>query len=168
MVERVVIVRLDQRGDGIAESRDGPLYVPYTLPGETVEEGFLHSTMAGAFMLARNGFAGKLVPPELQAAIREMAATYSLDTHSRANEAALEIARRTGCMEYLIERIGGMIGPVDLTEAVQKLERRGVRNLLFVGVGEDKLKVIQKLAKDVVARRGGSGRSSERSARRRD
>jgi 23S rRNA (uracil1939-C5)-methyltransferase len=37
MVERVVIARLGQRGDGIAESRDGPLYVPYALPGETVE-----------------------------------------------------------------------------------------------------------------------------------
>jgi len=133
-------------------------------PGQTVEEGFLHSGMAGAFMLARHGFTGKLVPPELQAAIREMAATYSLDTHSRANEASLEVARRTGCMEYLIERIGGMIGPVDLTQGVQKLEQRGVRNLLFVGIGQDKRKVIQTLAKDVVGRRGGSGRSHERSA----
>jgi 23S rRNA (uracil1939-C5)-methyltransferase len=37
VVERLVIDRLGHRGDGIAETRDGPLYVPYVLPGETVE-----------------------------------------------------------------------------------------------------------------------------------
>jgi 23S rRNA (uracil1939-C5)-methyltransferase len=37
MVERVVIARLGRGGDGIAERRDRPIYVPYTLPGETVE-----------------------------------------------------------------------------------------------------------------------------------
>jgi len=74
-----------------------------------------------------------------------------------------ETVEEGGCMEYLIERIGGMIGPVDLTQGVQKLEQRGVRNLLFVGIGQDKRKVIQTLAKDVVGRRGGSGRSHERS-----
>lgn len=37
MTERLVINRLAHRGDGVAESPSGPLYVPYTLPGETVE-----------------------------------------------------------------------------------------------------------------------------------
>jgi 23S rRNA (uracil1939-C5)-methyltransferase len=37
VTERLSIARLAHRGDGIAESRDGPIYVPYTLPGETVE-----------------------------------------------------------------------------------------------------------------------------------
>ncbi|MBV8753528.1 MAG: class I SAM-dependent RNA methyltransferase [Hyphomicrobiales bacterium] len=37
MVERLVIDRLGHRGDGIADTPDGPLYVPYVLPGETVE-----------------------------------------------------------------------------------------------------------------------------------
>ena len=36
MPERLTIVRLAHRGDGIAETPAGPLYVPYTLPGETV------------------------------------------------------------------------------------------------------------------------------------
>ena len=37
MVERLVINRLGRRGDGIADAPAGPLYVPYTLPGETAE-----------------------------------------------------------------------------------------------------------------------------------
>jgi 23S rRNA (uracil1939-C5)-methyltransferase len=37
MVERLVIDRLGSRGDGIADTPAGPIYVPYALPGETVE-----------------------------------------------------------------------------------------------------------------------------------
>jgi 23S rRNA (uracil1939-C5)-methyltransferase len=37
MTEHIVIARLGHRGDGIADAQDGPIYVPYTLPGETVE-----------------------------------------------------------------------------------------------------------------------------------
>jgi 23S rRNA (uracil1939-C5)-methyltransferase len=37
MIERVQIARVGRRGDGIAETPAGPLYVPYTLPGETAE-----------------------------------------------------------------------------------------------------------------------------------
>jgi 23S rRNA (uracil1939-C5)-methyltransferase len=37
VVERLAIDRLGHRGDGIADSRAGPVYVPYVLPGETVE-----------------------------------------------------------------------------------------------------------------------------------
>jgi len=37
MIERVDITRVGRRGDGIAETPAGPLYVPYTLPGETAE-----------------------------------------------------------------------------------------------------------------------------------
>jgi 23S rRNA (uracil1939-C5)-methyltransferase len=37
MTEQQVIVRLGARGDGIADTPAGAVYVPYTLPGETVE-----------------------------------------------------------------------------------------------------------------------------------
>jgi 23S rRNA (uracil1939-C5)-methyltransferase len=37
VVERLVIDRLGHRGDGVADRPDGPIYVPGTLPGETVE-----------------------------------------------------------------------------------------------------------------------------------
>jgi 23S rRNA (uracil1939-C5)-methyltransferase len=37
LTEQLVISRLAHRGDGVADSPAGPLYVPYTLPGETVE-----------------------------------------------------------------------------------------------------------------------------------
>ncbi len=37
MIERLEIARIGHRGDGIVETPAGPLYVPYTLPGETAE-----------------------------------------------------------------------------------------------------------------------------------
>ncbi len=37
MTERLAINRLAHRGDGVADTPAGQLYVPYTLPGETVE-----------------------------------------------------------------------------------------------------------------------------------
>jgi 23S rRNA (uracil1939-C5)-methyltransferase len=37
VTERLVITRIAHRGDGVAETAAGPVYVPYTLPGETVE-----------------------------------------------------------------------------------------------------------------------------------
>lgn len=36
MTEQLTITGLGHRGDGMAPSPDGPIYVPYTLPGETV------------------------------------------------------------------------------------------------------------------------------------
>ncbi|MEA3023473.1 MAG: hypothetical protein QOK01_2325, partial [Alphaproteobacteria bacterium] len=35
VVDRLAIARIGQRGDGIADTDAGPVYVPYTLPGET-------------------------------------------------------------------------------------------------------------------------------------
>ncbi len=37
MTERLAIARLGARGDGVAMTSAGPIYVPYALPGETVE-----------------------------------------------------------------------------------------------------------------------------------
>ena len=36
MSERLKIARMGHRGDGIADTDASPIYVPYTLPGETV------------------------------------------------------------------------------------------------------------------------------------
>jgi 23S rRNA (uracil1939-C5)-methyltransferase len=37
LTERLAINRVAHRGDGVADTPSGPLFVPYTLPGETVE-----------------------------------------------------------------------------------------------------------------------------------
>jgi len=37
VAEQIAIARIGHRGDGIADTPAGPIYVPYTLPGETVE-----------------------------------------------------------------------------------------------------------------------------------
>jgi 23S rRNA (uracil1939-C5)-methyltransferase len=36
VIEQLTIQRLGHRGDGVADTASGPVYVPYTLPGETV------------------------------------------------------------------------------------------------------------------------------------
>ena len=36
MTEQLTISRLGHRGDGITETPEGAVYVPYTLPGESV------------------------------------------------------------------------------------------------------------------------------------
>ena len=36
VTEQLTIARLGHRGDGIADTNVGPVYVPYALPGETV------------------------------------------------------------------------------------------------------------------------------------
>jgi 23S rRNA (uracil1939-C5)-methyltransferase len=41
MTERLQIARLGHRGDGVADMPGGPIYVPGTLPGETVEAEFV-------------------------------------------------------------------------------------------------------------------------------
>src|ERR1700739_2661299 len=37
VVERILINRLGQHGDGIADSSEGPIYIPGPLPGKTVK-----------------------------------------------------------------------------------------------------------------------------------
>ena len=37
MLERLTILRLGHRGDGVADTPEGPAYIAYALPGETVE-----------------------------------------------------------------------------------------------------------------------------------
>lgn len=37
MTERLTIAALGRRGDGVANADGGPIYVPYALPGETIE-----------------------------------------------------------------------------------------------------------------------------------
>jgi 23S rRNA (uracil1939-C5)-methyltransferase len=37
MTERLTVDRVGHRGDGVAETADGPVFVPYALPGERVE-----------------------------------------------------------------------------------------------------------------------------------
>jgi 23S rRNA (uracil1939-C5)-methyltransferase len=39
MLERLLIASIGHHGDGIAETASGPVFVPYSLPGETVEAG---------------------------------------------------------------------------------------------------------------------------------
>ncbi len=37
MIEHLIVTHLGHRGDGVADGDAGPIYVPYTLPGEAVE-----------------------------------------------------------------------------------------------------------------------------------
>ena len=43
MIERLHIIEVGHRGDGIAHTPDGAAFVPYTLPGETIEAERTHA-----------------------------------------------------------------------------------------------------------------------------
>lgn len=46
MVERLHIIEVGHRGDGVAQTPDGAVFVPYTLPGETVDAERFHPDRA--------------------------------------------------------------------------------------------------------------------------
>ena len=46
MSEELVITRLAHRGDGVAETASGPVFVPFALPGERVRIGAVHKGRA--------------------------------------------------------------------------------------------------------------------------
>ncbi len=46
MVERLHIIEVGHRGDGVTQTPDGPVFVPSTLPGETVEAERTHPDRA--------------------------------------------------------------------------------------------------------------------------
>jgi alkanesulfonate monooxygenase SsuD/methylene tetrahydromethanopterin reductase-like flavin-dependent oxidoreductase (luciferase family) len=120
-------------------------HVAYYCPADTIEEGFLHANGAGAAVLARSGLAGKLVPDHLVDAVRAVGETWQLDRHGRANEHTLAVARATGCLDYLVARGGGLVGPVDAAAAIAELGERGVENVLFVALGADKPALVDGL-----------------------
>jgi alkanesulfonate monooxygenase SsuD/methylene tetrahydromethanopterin reductase-like flavin-dependent oxidoreductase (luciferase family) len=125
------------------------------VPGATRDEAFAHATALGS-LLAHNGNPrAKLIPPEMEPGLWEMAKHYSLESHSRDNAAILEIGRRTGCIDYLVAR-GGMIGPVDYVELVQKYRSYGAKNLIFTALGPDRPATVQKLADTVLRQRAAS------------
>lgn len=123
--------------------------------GEDQVETFRHHTSLGSMLAHRGNPEGKFIPPEHVPALQEMAAQYSLEAHSRSNEAIVEIAQRTGALDYLMDR-GGLLGPVDFTEKVQRYHDWGVRNLIFVVMGTDRMAQARRLSEKVVMRRAGT------------
>jgi alkanesulfonate monooxygenase SsuD/methylene tetrahydromethanopterin reductase-like flavin-dependent oxidoreductase (luciferase family) len=113
-------------------------------PADTVESGFRRANGGAAYLLTRGGFAGKLVPDALESAIAEVGATWSLQTHARPNDRALEVARANGSLDYLASR-AGIIGPADPAVEIARYQARGVENILFVGLAEDKRQLVSTL-----------------------
>jgi 5,10-methylenetetrahydromethanopterin reductase len=126
-------------------------HVAYFCPAESVEEGFLHANGAGAAVLARSGMRGKLVPESLRDGVARTGATWRLESHGRASPRTVEVARESGCLDYLVERGGGLIGPGDHAEAIRELHRRGAHNLHFVALGADKTAVVAELGIAIAA-----------------
>lgn len=63
MVQRLVIARLGNRGDGIAEMAGGVLFVPYALPGETVEAEPVDGHSNRRHMLQVERASAERIPP---------------------------------------------------------------------------------------------------------
>lgn len=121
-------------------------------PAETREDGFVYANGGNAAILSRSGLAGKLVPDHLQDAVREVGDTWTLETHGRASWRAAKVAMNNS-FDYLVQRMGGLIGPVDLTEGLRDLADRGVRNLMVVALGADKLKLMDGLGEGIAGLR---------------
>lgn len=134
-------------------------HVAHYCPAPTVAEGFLHANGASASVLARGGLAGKLVPDHLQDAVRRVGAAWSLDRHGRANQEAVDAAVASGSLDYLVARAGGLVGPVDLAAQFQVLAAAGVRNLMVVALGSDKVDLMRSLGSGVTAYRQSGGLS---------
>ena len=128
-------------------------HVAYYCPAETVQEGFVHANGGGAAVLARGGgLDGKLVPAHLQAAVQAVGETWTLETHARANHRALEVATATGSLDYLVQRAGGLIGPVDLGAGLADIEALGVERLLVVALGSDKMRLVGGIGEALATR----------------
>ena len=120
---------------------------------EDKEQTFLQHTSLGSLLAHRGNPEGKMIPPEYIPALLEMAKCYSLEAHSRSNDAILKIGRESGVLDYLLQR-GGMLGPVDFTERVEEYGSWGAKNLMINVQGADRMKTVQQLAEKVIARRG--------------
>lgn len=124
------------------------------MPGETLKEGFANiNLLTQAKLFALHGDRGVGRPPAVQEALLELAPHYSIDHHSRTNDIVWEVAERTGTVDWFVEQAGGMVGPSDYTQSVERMRAAGVRNLMLVGLGPDKPRLIEAIAKATVGRR---------------
>ena len=136
-------------------------YLITVVPGDTLEEAFANTNvMAGAKRFVESGETETDLPPEVQAAYRELGDSYDLAKHSRTNLAAAEVCAKHGAIDYLVARAGGMVGPVDYTKEVERLRSYGCKNLILVGMSPDKPSVIDAVAKATVAKRNAPAHSA--------
>jgi 5,10-methylenetetrahydromethanopterin reductase len=118
----------------------------------TVEEAYVHASAGGAYFMARFTTEGKQIPDQYKAAIMRLAEEENLARHGRGNPNLLRLSKELGVMDYLVDRAGGLIGPEDIMAAgVKELARRGVRKLIFLPLGEDKLSVLRMLGSRVLS-----------------
>ena len=80
---------------------------------------------------------------------------YPRQRSARTGLGELQLFERAKCSQsYLMER-GGLLGPVDFTEKVQRYQQWGVKNLIFVVMGADRMANARRLAEKVISRRTG-------------
>ena len=130
-------------------------YLVTVVPGESVEAAFANynaAAQAKRFVETGEKDAEKY-PPEVRAALREMAPYYSLQKHSRTNQEVADVAIRTGTLDWFVQRAGGMFGDQNYTDAVERLRQMGAKNLILVGMSPDKPAIIDAVAAATVAKR---------------
>ncbi|HKX79681.1 MAG TPA: LLM class flavin-dependent oxidoreductase [Novosphingobium sp.] len=124
------------------------------MPGDTLEEGFCNiNLIAQAKSFVLHGDRGTARPQTVQDALRQIAPLYSVERHSRTNQEVWDIACKTGTVDYFVKAQGGLVGPVDFTDAVQRLSDAGAKNLILVPQGPKKLAGIELMADATVAKR---------------
>ena len=119
---------------------------------ENREAGLLPMGSMGIHFFVRGGFEGKRIPEELKAPLKRLYEEgYTLDTHGRIDEKAGQMARDLGVLDFLIDRMGGMVGtPEDVKQAVDRLYDMGIRNLAMLAIGDDKGGIAKAVGKAVL------------------
>ncbi len=125
MTETVTIDRIGHRGDGIAETEGGPVYVPLTMPGESVQ-------------IARSGSRGRLQaivtrsPQRVEPLCRHFGHCGGCALQMMALDASRRLKRRFVADALAQQRIDC---PVEATSGVPPGSRR---RAVFAAVGTDK------------------------------
>ena len=106
----------------------------------------------GVHFLARATMEGKGIPEEYRPALKRLEREHNVTTHAVSADFG-HMARELGVFDFLVERAGALVGtPEDIAEAVELLYSNGIRNLMFLCLGEDKGAVAGALGREVLPR----------------
>ena len=122
-------------------------YHPTVHLGESRKE-VRNSMSVSAAWLARFTTEGKMIPDEYKDAVRKVADTWNLAGHGgRGNNASTEMAKRLGIFEFLVDRMGPLMGSVDeIGQGMKELSDLGINQVMLLPMGPKKIEVARALS----------------------
>lgn len=101
-----------------------------------------------AAWLARFTTEGKMIPEEYKESVKKVAETWNLAGHGgRGNNASTEMAKQLGIFEFLVDRMGPLMGNVDdIEEGMKTLSDLGINQVMLLPMGPNKIGVARELS----------------------